>query len=165
MSTIEKSSPQFYAAADLEALMDGKCGSGESPDAAYDSWIKLYSQIEMEAQNAFDIEVVIFDEYFKMVEERTWERKYDVPKFWAGIHDDEDIVSGYTGDTPDEAYGEYVENDAEDEADKNEVDTIDVTIYACISPKESGYQAEEVNQKWEYCLGDLVETRTWGRNE
>jgi hypothetical protein len=41
---------------------------------------------------------------------------------------------------------------------------LDVKIYTCISPRQLGLSADEVDSDWEYCLGEKVETRIWRRD-
>jgi transcriptional regulator with XRE-family HTH domain len=78
-----------------------------------------------------------------------------IPRFFAGRLYVEEDVQGGTGDTPDEALQDYLDNHADDEVDYVEEDesgTFTVEIYAVHEPTcEDG--------KWDWELGRCVEKR------
>lgn len=77
--------------------------------------------------------------------------------------DDEEIYYYGLGDSPDEAYSDFVSKGDFDEECNNlgiaEGSKIEVFIYTTIDPKHSDWPADEVPEHWEWCLDKKVETR------
>lgn len=171
----------IYYAMDDEDGETESFGSGSSVDSACKDWVSNHSAESMRLQNSFEIEVFIFDtvppsarddagserQLGQVVEKRIWEPDYsNTPKFWAGIDvEADDGVEGTTGDTADEAYEVYVSGSAHSYAEDNGCDSLEVRICKCVSPRDSGYQAEEIDPDWTFCLGDEVERRIWKRDD
>ena len=89
----------------------------------------------------------------------------EIPKFCALCVDDEEVVmhSG-TGDTPDEAFNDFMANGQFHDQCVEWIaapgDPIDVLIYSVSDIEESDWSEEERHPDWAWCLDEKVETRT-----
>ena len=87
----------------------------------------------------------------------------NTPKFCALCVDDEETIgySGY-GDTPEEAFQEFMSDEFEEQCAywiAAPGDDVEVYIYSVVDVEESDWPEEEVNPEWEWCLGNKLETR------
>jgi len=88
-----------------------------------------------------------------------------IPKFCALCIDDEETI-GFSGcgDTPEEAFQEFISNGEFEDQCADWIaapgDDVDIYIYSVVDVKESDWPEEAINPKWEWCLDKKVETRT-----
>ena len=87
-----------------------------------------------------------------------------MPKYVALCTDDEDVLSYFGGgDTPDEAYEEFMQNgEFEQECEywgARAGDPRDVYIYTTVCVEDSDWEEEERHPEWVWCLDKKIETR------
>ena len=80
------------------------------------------------------------------------------------IDDDEFVTLCGRGETPDEAFDDFMSNgDFESHCDslylKLGVDLVDIYIYTVIDVDESPWPEDERHPDWEWCLDRKIETR------
>jgi hypothetical protein len=88
-----------------------------------------------------------------------------IPKFCACcIDDDESIPFFGTGDTPDDAFNDFMGNgEFEDQCAywiAAPGDNVEVKIWSVVSVEESDWPADEANPNWQWVLHRLQDTRT-----
>ncbi|MCB1757521.1 MAG: hypothetical protein KDJ38_18510 [Gammaproteobacteria bacterium] len=87
-----------------------------------------------------------------------------IPKFCALCVDDEDDITNCgTGDTPDAALADYLDNgDFESHCDYccfASGDDVEIYIYSVVSVEDSDWSMDEADPKWTWCLDRKVDTR------
>lgn len=85
-----------------------------------------------------------------------------IPKFCATCIDDEEIYECGLGDTPDDAFNEFMSNGHFQAYCESNFDApgsdVEVYIYNCVDPKDSPW-GDEADPDWDWCLDGKVETR------
>lgn len=84
-----------------------------------------------------------------------------IPKYVATCIDDDTITDFGEGDTPEEAYEEFMSNGCFDDycAWVTPVGTVvDVYVYTVIDIKDSGFELEEIEEGWKWCLDKKIST-------
>lgn len=85
-----------------------------------------------------------------------------IPKYVATCVDDEDILFKGVGDTPEDAYKDFIEGgEFEDQCAYLEYQnglSIDVYIYTVIDVRDSEYEEEEIEEGWVWCLDKKIDT-------
>lgn len=88
----------------------------------------------------------------------------EIPKFCALCDDEGDICFCGTGNTPDEAFDEFISNgDFEDhcaDCGARPGDDVEVKIYSVVDVKDSDWPEDEVRPEWNWCLHRELEIRT-----
>jgi len=86
-----------------------------------------------------------------------------IPKFCATCAADEAVYECGTGDTPKEAFNDFMDNGDFEAYCAAAIlapgDDVDVFIYSVIAIEDSDWPEDERDPKWKWCLDDYLETR------
>lgn len=86
-----------------------------------------------------------------------------IPKFCATCEDEGTVYFSGQGDTPEEAFNEFMTNGQFEDQCAEWIaapgDPIEVLIYSVVDIKDSAWPEEEIESGWAWCLDEKIENR------